>query len=99
MFDTEFGIGAKCQTFEEPTRIYEGAQNVLGLNNLWIAGEAFPTKGEDNGWVDAAAFLGDDAAKQILQLQSDGTDKNNKDDKTEFWEKVAADAELRRRKK
>jgi hypothetical protein len=75
--------------------IYEGAQNVLGLNKLWIAGEAFPTKGEENGWVDAAAFSGDDAAKQILELQSDGGDK---DDKTEFWEKVAADAEIRRRK-
>eukprot|EP00539_Tryblionella_compressa_P000652 CAMPEP_0178741938 /NCGR_PEP_ID=MMETSP0744-20121128/5412_1 /TAXON_ID=913974 /ORGANISM="Nitzschia punctata, Strain CCMP561" /LENGTH=540 /DNA_ID=CAMNT_0020394855 /DNA_START=37 /DNA_END=1655 /DNA_ORIENTATION=+ len=42
-----------------------GAQNVN--NRLWVAGEAFPIDG-NFGWVDAGAFSGDDAAKQILEL-------------------------------
>jgi monoamine oxidase len=61
-----------------------GAQNING--KVWIAGEAFPIDGE-NGWVDAGAFSGDDAAKQILRIKegvliSDGTT---------LWERVRQD--------
>lgn len=59
------------------------------LERLWIAGEAFPTEDEENGWVDAAAFSGEDAAKQIIRLRKwwlyDGYDD------TQFWRKVASD--------
>lgn len=63
----------------------EGAQNVQ--DKIWIAGEAFPAGGSVNGWVDAAAFSGDDAAKQILKLTL------GIDDDRGFWRKVWKDLE------
>ena len=61
-----------------------GAQSIV--DKVWIAGEAFPVDGQ-NGWVDAGAFSGDDAAKQILML-SEGVEV-----KRWFWSRVAADLE------
>jgi hypothetical protein len=58
-----------------------GALNID--NKVWIAGEAFPIDGEEYGWVDAGAFSGDDAAKQIL-LISEG--RNVPD--SIFWSRV-----------
>ena len=56
----------------------------LPINNkVWIAGEAFPIEGDTYGWVDAGAFSGDDAAKQILRI-SEGTNVPD----TIFWSRV-----------
>jgi Flavin containing amine oxidoreductase len=56
-------------------------------DKVWIAGEAFPIDG-NNGWVDAGAFSGDDAAKQILR-RKDGISVPN----TLFWVRVRDDLE------
>lgn len=65
----------------------EGAQNVQ--DKIWIAGEAFPTEDSVSGYVDAGAFSGDDAAKQILKL------KKGIVDETWFWKKVWKDLKVR----
>lgn len=73
--------------------LYDGPKNVLGLNKIWIAGEAFPIKGENSGWVDSAAFSGDSAAMQLIKLKSAAGRTGYGDDYEEehmnFWEKVA----------
>ena len=61
-----------------------GAQNING--KVWISGEAFPIDGE-NGWVDAGAFSGDDAAKQILRIKEGVLIS----DETTLWERVQQD--------
>mmetsp|Transcript_4771 Transcript_4771/g.9280 ORF Transcript_4771/g.9280 Transcript_4771/m.9280 type:complete len:429 (-) Transcript_4771:326-1612(-) len=61
-----------------------GAQSIE--DKVWIAGEAFPIDGE-NGWIDAGAFSGDDAAKQIL-LVREGIEINKW-----FWDRVGDDLE------
>ena len=59
-----------------------GAQNVD--DKVFVAGEHFPVDGE-NGWVDAGAFSGDDAAKQIIKLSYDVEVTNR------FWTRVRRD--------
>ncbi|CAB9510247.1 specific histone demethylase [Seminavis robusta] len=60
-----------------------GAQNIK--DKVWIAGEAFPIDGE-NGWVDAGAFSGDDAAKEILLLSKGVAVPSGL-----FWDRVQSD--------
>ena len=56
----------------------------LGNGRLFLAGEAFPTDSE-NGWVDAGAFSGDDAARKILKIDRGKCLRDNKS----FWLRVA----------
>ena len=65
-----------------------GAESIE--DKVWIAGEAFPIDGE-NGWIDAGAFSGDDAAKQILMV-SEGIEVNKW-----FWDRVGDDLEIERK--